>query len=157
VHQPEYGANTPYIVVSIKITLSARLLDSNEIRILYVEKGLSAAQIAKRLNFSESLIASKLDDLGLKGCFEIKRNQNPENYRLPVAPYGYLVRDGKLLTNTKELVICRLVVNLIDRDGLSHSEAARELSRKGFKTRIGKSKWDSKTIYNIYHRWKGKI
>ena len=157
VHQPECGTNTPYLIDFIKINLSARLLNSEEIRSLYEKNGLSTTQIAKNLNVSKTVIRTRLREMGVKDNHEIQRNLNPDNYRCPVAPYGYMVRDGKLVPNTKELVICRLVVNLIGREGLAQTETARELGKRGFKTRIGKSKWDSKTIYNIYRRWTGKI
>ena len=43
-HQPECGKNTPYVIDFIKITLSAKLLNPEEIRFQYVEKGLSIPQ-----------------------------------------------------------------------------------------------------------------
>ena len=53
--------------------------------------------------------------------------------------------------------ICRLVIELIEREGRTHSEVARELTRRGLKTRTGKVKWDSKSIFNIFKRWKDKL
>lgn len=157
VHQPECGKNTPYVVDFIKITLSAKLLNPEEIRVQYVEKGLSVPQIAKLFQVSKSMIRVRLHAMGIRDGMTSGRNLNPENYRCPVAPYGYQVQIGKLIPNKRELHICRTVVNLIDRDGLTHSETARELARRGHKTRTGKLKWDSKTIFNIYKRWNGKI
>jgi hypothetical protein len=48
--------------------------------------------------------------------------------------------------------ICRLVIELIEREGRNHSEVARELTRRGSRSRTGKVKWDSKTISNILVR-----
>ena len=156
-HQPECGKNTPYVVDFIKITLSAKLLNIEDIRFQYVEKGLSVSQIAKHFHVSKSMIRVRLHSLGIRDGMTSGRNLNPENYRCPVAPYGYQVQAGKLIPNKRELHICRTVVNLVDRDSFTHSEVARELTRRGHKTRAGKSKWDSKTIFNIYKRWNGKI
>lgn len=157
VHQPECGKNTPYVIDFIKITLSAKLLNPEEIRIQYVEKGLSIPQIAKLFHVSKSMVRVRLHAMGIKNEITSGRNLNPENYRCAVAPYGYQVQAGKLIPNKRELHICRTVVNLVDRDGLAHSEVARELARRGYKSRTGKLKWDSKTIFNIYKRWQGKI
>ena len=157
VHQPECGKNTPYVIDFIKITLSAKLLNPEEIRVQYVEKGLSIPQIAKLFHVSKSMIRVRLHAIGIKNSIDSGRNLNPENYRCTVAPYGYQVQSGKLVPNKKELQICRTVVNLIDCDGLTHSEVARELARRGAKSRTSKPKWDSKKIFNIYKRWRGKI
>jgi hypothetical protein len=157
VHQPECGKNTPYVIDFIKIMLSAKLLNPEEIRFQYVEKGLSVPQIAKLFQVSKSMIRVRLHSLGIRDGMGSGRNHNPENYRCPVAPYGYQVQAGKLISNKRELHICRTVVTLVDRDGFTHSEVARELARRGHKTRTGKTKWDSKTIFNIYKRWHGKI
>ncbi|MBK9322018.1 MAG: hypothetical protein IPM97_03500 [Bdellovibrionaceae bacterium] len=157
VHQPECGKNTPYVIDFIKITLSAKLLNPEEIRVQYVEKGLSIPQIAKLFHVSKSMIRVRLHAMGIRDGMTSGRNLNPENYRCPVAPYGYQVQAGKLIPNKRELQICRNVVNLINRDGFTQSKTARELARRGYKTRAGKSKWDSKTIFNMYKRWNGKI
>lgn len=163
VHQPECGTNTfdntPYIIDYIRLNLSPRLLDSNEIRSKYLDKGLSVGQIAKLYRVSKSMIRARLHDMGIRDGDKnpSRSNLNPDNYRCPVAPYGYQVVNGKLVTNKQELVICRIVVELVEREGWTHTEVARELGRRGFKTRVGKLKWDSKTIFNIFKRWKGKL
>ena len=157
VHQPEYGKNTPYVIDFIKITLSVKLLNPEEIRVQYVEKGLSVPQIAKLFQVSKSMIRVRLHAMGIRDGMTSGRNLNPENYRCPVAPYGYQIQSGKLIPNKRELHICRTVVNLINKDCFSQNITARELTRRGLKTRSGKLKWDSKTIFNIYKRWNGKI
>lgn len=96
VDQPEYGTNTPYLVDFIKITLSAKLLDVEEIRSLYLEKGLSMAQIARQCGIAKSVIVSRLAMLGISGAPISNRMTNPKNYRCPVAPYGYQAQEGRI-------------------------------------------------------------
>ena len=76
---------------------------------------------------------------------------------MPVPPYGYSVQNGKLVANKSELKVCRLVVELVERNGLQQNAVARELSKRGLKNRAGKTEWNSKTVFNIYKRWKGKL
>ena len=53
-----------------------------------------------------------------------ERMTNPKNYRASVVPYGYRKVDGQLVTNKKEMRICRLVVQLVDGEELSLHGAA---------------------------------
>ncbi len=157
VDQPEYGTNTSYLVDFIKITLSAKLLDSNEIRDLYLRKGLSAGQIAVQFGVAKSVILARLGDLGIRAGAGTDRRTNPENYRSRCAPYGYEVKGGKLVPNKAELRTCRTVVDLIRRKGLSANAVGKELSRRGIKSRSGRAHWDHSTILSIFNRWKDKI
>jgi len=155
--EPEYGTNTPYIIDFIKFTLSPQYVNLDEIRTLLVEKGFSPSQIAEKLMVSKSVIKSRLHEMGLNYSFNIKKNLNPKNYRCPVAPYGYKVHNGQLVPHKKELIMIRVIIKLIRQNNYSHTEAARELEKREFIGRNGKPKWNSKIIYNIYHRWKEKI
>jgi len=157
VRQPEYGTNCTYYVDFIQVCLSAKLLNSEEIGKLYLEQKLSTNQIASHFKVSRLVIMSRLRDLGIDINAVKPATINPENYRCTTPPYGFLVRDGKLLPNRLEMKICRLVVELIQREGRNHSEVARELTKRGLKSRSGKTKWDSKTVFNIFKRWKDKI
>ena len=155
--QPEYGTNYAYFVDFIQVCLSAKLLNSEEIGRLYLEEKLSINQIASKFKVSRTAIRSRLRDLGINVDAVKPAATNPENYRCSTPPYGFQVRDGKLLPNRLEMKICRLVVELIQREGRNHSEAARELTRRSLKSRTGKAKWDSKTVFNIFKRWKDKL
>ena len=95
--------------------------------------------------------------MGIRDEFKPERNSNPKNYRCPVAAYGYQVEDGKLILNKRELRICKAVVELILRQGETYTDVARELGRRGFKNRAGSQTWNSKTVFNIYKRWKDKL
>jgi hypothetical protein len=66
VDQPEYGTNTSYVADFIEICLSAKLSDKAKIRKLYVEKGLSAAQIASELGVAKSFVLARLHTFGIR-------------------------------------------------------------------------------------------
>lgn len=112
VEQSEYGTNRPYLVDFIKITFAAKLLNVEEIRAQYTQKGLSAAQIARQHGVAKSVILARLGDLGIRGGAGASRSTNPENYRCRIAPYGYSIQAGRLVPNKAELRICRQVVDL---------------------------------------------
>ena len=157
VDQPEYGTNTSYLTDFIQITLFAKLLDNEQIRGFYVQKGFSAAQIARHFGVAKSVVLARLNDMGLSQGVGASRTTNPENYRCRVAPYGYSIRDGKLVPNKAELRICRQVVNLIRQRGLSASAVGKELSRQGLKSRSGRAHWDHSAVRSIFKRWKDKL
>jgi len=82
---------------------------------------------------------------------------NPNNYRAPIAPYGYKVINCKLSPYKKELKICRLVVTLKNEGDISFNAVAKELAERKVKNRSGKTYWDHKMIQSIYKRWNGKL
>ena len=157
VGQPEYGTNQAYLVDIIQITLSAKLLNSEQIREFYVQRGFSAAQTARHFGVAKSLILARLHDIGIREGAASRRSTNPENYRCRVPPYGYAIKDGKLVPSKAELRICRQVVDLIQRSGLSANAVAKELSRQGVKSRSGRAHWDHSAIISIFKRWKDKL
>jgi len=157
VEQPEFGKNTPYLVDFLKITFNAKLLNVGEIRALYLEKGQSAAQIARQFGVAKSVILARLGNVGIRGGAGANRSTNPENYRCRVAPYGYSIQAGRLEPHKAELRICRLVVDLIRTQGLSANATGKELSRRGLKSRSGRPHWDHSAVLSIYKRWKDKL
>lgn len=155
--QPECGTNTPYLIDFIKITLSAKLANPQEIRSLYVDQGFSAGQIANKLRISKSVVLARLKDLGVRSNEMPNRNTNPDNYRCSVAPFGFMVKNAKLVPNKNELKVCHAIVELIERKGFTCRAAARELQSRGLKNRAGHAKWGHSKVAAIYRKWKGKI
>ncbi len=157
VDQAEISKNQSYLIDSIQIQVSSKLLDITEIKRLFLEERLSAAQIARRYDVVKSVILGLLHRSGVRLNTKIGRSNNPENYRNHSPPYGYQVKDGKLVINKAELKACRLIVDLRDRKGYSTSDIAAEIEKRGFKNRNGKTVWNSNTILKIYKRWKNKL
>jgi hypothetical protein len=156
VEEPEIGTNRPYLIDSIKISTIPKLIRTSEIKALYLQNGLSAGQIAEKYGVSKSFVLATIHRSGLTTS-KAGRSTDPANYRNNSPPYGYLVRDGRLAPNKSELKICRLVVELRGRRGLSTTQVARELEKQNFKNRKGRTVWNSNTILNIFERWKNKI
>jgi hypothetical protein len=153
-----YGTNTPYLIDFIPICLSPKLASSTIIRSLYLEKGLSAAQIASQLRLSKTFVLARLRSFGIKqDDAQPKRYTDPDNYRCPVCPFGYSVKDGKLIPNKTELRVCHAIVESIDRQGQTYRATAKELARRGMKNRAGRTSWSHGSVKAIYNRWKGKI
>lgn len=124
---------------------------------LYLEKGLSAAQIGKQLGIPNQTVLNQLKRDGFRLGGNKGRLANPDNYRLAYAPYGFSKKDGRLIPNKAELKICRLVVQLRNNSKMSFHEVAKELMRGGIKNRDESISWNHATAGRIYKRWNGKL
>ena len=123
---------------------------------MYLNDGLSAKQIAEAIGISKTVVLDRLHAEGIRMKTGKDRVNNPDNYRLHTAPYGWKVKDGKLAPNKAELKICRRVVTLV-RQGLSYNAVAKELTKLGLRGRSGKAHWDHSTVISIYKRWNEKL
>jgi hypothetical protein len=85
------------------------------------------------------------------------RKTDPENYKLHDPPYGISKKNGKLVTNKSEVRVCRMLVELRDRQGKSIIEIGRMLEARGLKNRKGLVAWNYGTISRILQRWIGKL
>lgn len=157
VDQPEYGTNTPYLIDFIKICLAPKLASTEEIRHLYTVKGQSTAQIAKQLRVSKSFVLARLQSVDIRSEEKGKRYTSPDNFRCPVAPFGYSAENAKLIPNKAELRVCHVIVDLMKRKDLSAREVAKELGRRGLKNRAKQTVWSHGSVLSIYRRWKDKL
>ena len=126
-------------------------------RELYLEKGLSAAQIGEQLGIPKQTVLNQLKREGICLGTNKGRLANPENYRLAYAPFGFLKKDGRLVPNKSELKICRMVVRLHNNSKMSFYEIARELERRRIKGRANSISWTHTTVGRIHKRWDGKL
>ena len=161
VDQPEYGTNQThyraYLTDFIKLQLNPKHFDTLEIVRLFTENGLSAAQIATEHGVVKSVILGILHRSGVRLGTRVGRSVDPQNYRNNSPPYGYCVKKGRLMPDKAELKICRAVVELRGRQCLSTTAVARELERRGYKNRGGRTVWNPTTVLNIFNRWKDKL
>ena len=67
---------------------------------------------------------------------------------------GYDVKDGQITVNPDGAEIVRLIFHKYALDQVSTSEIARFLSREGFRTYRGSSKWKSNTVIKILNNEK---
>lgn len=156
VDQAEIGTKRLLLIDSIQLRVRPISLDQGEIKRLFLEEKLTAVQIARKFDVAKSVILGLLHRQGVR-IGKVGRSTNPQNYRNPSPPYGYRVKDGKLVLNKSELKICRLIVDLKCRREKSLAEIATHLEMRGFKNRNGRTVWNSNTIQKIYKRWEGKI
>lgn len=155
--QAEYGANPIYLYDFIQIPFRKFTLNPAEIRHLYLNESLSASQIAARLEVSKTVVIGWINRLKIGPKTSKGRMTNPKNFRHHNAPYGYRVKGGQLVLNHKELKICRAVVELIGRQNWGIRETGRELERRGFKNRHGRTKWRHFVVNQIYQRWRDRL
>lgn len=121
---------------------------------MYLDEGLSAKQIAENLGVSKTYILDQLHAENVSG--RSGRMTNPKNYRHNTPPYGWKIKEGKLIPNKSELKICRRVVTLV-RQGNSYNAVAKQLTKLQIKARSGEARWDHSTIISIYKRWNEKL
>jgi len=157
VDQPECGTNNGYVVDTIPFRQTRKPPISDEIRDLSLISGKSASQLARHFGVSKSTIIKARQAAGVKFESTVGRSTNPQNYRCKTPPYGYRVFDGKLVLNNRELKLCRTIVALYARRGLTTTGVSQELTKRGFRNRAGKTAWDHKIVKIIYKRWKDKI
>lgn len=161
VEAAEYGTNHPRLratyLDTIEFFQKCHWRNTANYRELYLEKGLSAAQIGEKLGIPKQTVLNQLKRDGiLKGGYKGELS-DPTNYRLLYAPYGFFKKDGRLVPNKSELKICRMVVQLRNSSKLSFHEIARELVRRRIKNRDDSISWNHATIGRIYKRWNGKL
>jgi hypothetical protein len=157
VDQPEYGTNRLYLIDFIPLRFNFKDFDFDKIKHQFLEKHQTAAQIASEYDVSKSVILGILRRAGAELGTKVGRSTHPENYRNHCPPYGYKIRNGRLVPNKSELKVCRAVVELRGRRGLSTTAVGRELEMRGYKNRAGRTIWNSNTILNIFKRWNGKL
>jgi predicted DNA-binding protein YlxM (UPF0122 family) len=147
--------NTQKLVEILDLYLKPTTHKSNQIVDLYLKGGFTVDQLSKKFDCSKSTILDRLARAGLKNLKQ--ESQKPDNYRNPQAPYGYKVKDRRLVLNKNEIVVCRLVVRLRNIEKKNFSEIARALTKHLIKNRFGKVSWNYMTAQKIYKRWNGKI
>ncbi|MGZ3745183.1 MAG: hypothetical protein ACXWRE_01345 [Pseudobdellovibrionaceae bacterium] len=124
---------------------------------LYLQKGLSAAQIGEQLGIPKQTVLNQLKRESIRLGSNKGRLANPENYRLAYAPYGFSKKNGRLVANKSELKICRMVVQLRNQSSMSFHEISQELVRRRIKNRDDSISWNHTTTGRIYKRWNGKL
>lgn len=147
--------NPLYLHDIIKCIVIPKQVDIEQIREMYVEKGLLARQIASQLGVSKAFVLGQLHTLGIRRD-TIKNLPMARPRPAKCAPYGYRIVDGRLVENRKEMKIVRLLVELRGRQELSWSEVVQILNNASLKTRMGKL-WNINSARAVYEKWKHKL
>jgi hypothetical protein len=138
-----------YIIDHVTFDCGPKPIDRNLMEDLYREKNLSTAQVAKELGCSKTLVITTLKRMGY--LRPVRGSQTSlTNYRHRVPPYGFRVTKGRLHTYRKELKLCRLIVELVGRRGMSFKNTALHLEKNGFRSRKEEVKWHNYTVSRIF-------
>ena len=147
--------NTGHVYDSIGFIAIPKRLDKAVIASKYIAGNQTAAQIAENIGASKQMVLARLRAAGISDTKG--RGRSPENYRfLRSAPFGKKVLDGRLVTNSVELKIARIIVELRDRKSFSWNQVCQQLNEKGHKTRRN-TPWKESNIRHIYKLWSGKL
>jgi hypothetical protein len=138
----------------IKFLVVRKNLDMNEVRRLYLEENQTASQIGEQFGVSKQMILSRLRRLGVRRTPE--RGRTPDNFRYPEPAYGLRVSDGRLVVNSREMKIVRLIVELRDRRNYKWAVVVEYLNGAGHRTRRGNC-WSTIGAKRVHKRWTGKI
>ena len=145
-----------YYADFIGIYLTPFKINPAKIVDLYLKEGLSASQVAEKLDIGKTAVLNRLHALGIRRKAKKQHLTNPENYRSRCVPYGFRKVDGRLAPCRKEMKICRLIVKYAGKEKLSFRSVAKKLEEQGVKNRVG-GVWHHYTVGQVYKRWKDKI
>ena len=142
-----------YLHDFISVRPNPKLIKNAELARKYRAHKLSAQQLADEMGVSKQMILGRLRAAGVHGE---KRGRDADNFRLPNPPYGKRVVAGRLETNSAEMKIIRLVVQLRDRQGWSFEKIAAELTKRGHRNRKG-GRWYRAAARLLHRNWTGKV
>lgn len=151
---PDHRANHSYLTDFISITLLPKQLETSYLVDLYVNKGLSGTQIADMIGASKQMVLGRLRAAKVTGTSSGGRS--PENYRQKSPPYGYKVVSNKLVLNSKEIKVAKLILSLKNRQNMGWYQISKHLTEHGYVTRKGTA-WGHWTVHLVYNHWNGKI
>ena len=152
-----HWSNDHYLTEIIKVYLIPRIVESAKIVQMYLERGLTARQVATELGTSKAFVLSRLNEAGINASVIKYMNlSSPRPRPASHAPYGHKVVNGRLVENKSEMSIARKIVEMRQRQKLSWKTIAAKLNAKGFANRSGEP-WQVGFAKAVFDRWKDKI
>lgn len=149
------GTNLPQVSDFLKFVSIPKAVDPALIRRFYLEKGLSASQIAEQVCLSKPAVLARLHQMGIRK--QHSRGAQSDNFRFPQkVPFGKRLVDGRLVDDRRDLKVARLIVELRHRQNLPWNEVVKKLNLAGFRTKKGLP-WKIGTVRAIFGRWIGKV
>ena len=147
-------ANCNQVTDFLSLIVNPSRADFTTFSDLYLEKGLSASEIAVELGLSKTAVIERLQAGGIRRA---RTGRDPNNYKFPKnPPYGYQVVNGRLVANRLEMKVARQIVELRDRQKVGWRVIAEKLNQSGCKTRKGRP-WTIDTVENVHARWCGAL
>ena len=131
----EQNPQRPHLSIFVNHFLSKPSENASLLRVLFVEKQWSAAQISKVTGWPKT---SVIDALNLHAITrEAKDSVRPR--------YGWKVEDGQLVPHIRQQLVVEKMKKLRDGEGWSLNRIARFLNEKKITTAHGK-RWDHKAV-----------
>lgn len=154
VDQAARQTNPSHVHDFVSIIVNPSKTDPATLKDLYLGRGLSAAQVAAEIGLSKTAVIERLHNLGIR---RTRRGRDPDNYQFPKnPPYGYRVKDGRLVPDRQEMKTARRIVESRDRQNLGWRVIAEQLNAAGLWTRKGCS-WNIDSARSVYERWRGRL
>ena len=152
--QTRHWTNYAQVTDFINIIINLQVVNSSLLRNLYVEKGLTASQIAAEYGLSKAAVLGRLSQMKIQNC--AKKGRSADNYRFPYhVPFGKRLVAGRLVEDGKEMKTVRIIVDFRDRKRYQWKEIAAHLNGEGLKTKRG-LRWKIGTVRMIHANWSGK-
>ena len=115
-------------------------------------------QIANEIGVAKTQIRTALINGGLvlRPSNRGPRGATPQSvtYHIGVAPYGYFIQNGRLISDSREQVVVQKIMKLWSEEK-SLSDIARALNSLKIKPRTAKA-WDHSIIRSIVNRHQSK-
>lgn len=139
------GPDGPYIYSVISWSKPPRKTRPRAIKLR--EQGYSHAEISKRLGVSKSSVVAV--------CKESSSGIAKKATKKGNAPFGYIYFKGKLLMETREMIVVHNILQL-HHSGYSDSSIKKILNDKKIAPRSAKQ-WDHSSIRKIIERYKDDL
>ena len=126
----------------------------SEIFAEFAQKGLTATQISEHTGLSKQAVLARLRKEGVRPAAGHGRQK--DNYRYPNPPFGFRVVNNRLVINSPEMKVVRLIVRLRTKEKLGWEAIVTHLNNERISSRTGRA-WDRARIKRVYKRWANKL
>ncbi len=130
------------VVDSFDVRVVSPLRDVEMLRRMYVDEGLSPAQIAKQLKVSKSGVVGRLKRMGV-----LEGRARRAGYLTGQTPYGWRREKGQLVPHLEEQKVIESMKQM-RHEGVSLHAIARILTAQKVPTKRGK-RWSAKTVSQV--------
>lgn len=154
VEESRHWTNYDQVSEFINIAINLQVVNSTFLKHLYLEKGLTASQIATEYGLSKAAVLGRLSQMKIRNC--PGKGRSDDNFRFPHhVPFGKRLVDGKLVEDKKEMKTARLIVDLRDRKGIPWDDIVTRLNKDGLKTKRGLL-WKRGIVRMVHANWAEK-
>ena len=155
VERSRHWTNLPQVSDFLNFVSIPKAVNPALIREFYLEKGLTASQIAEQVGLSKPAVLARLHQMGVRK--QQDRGAQSDNFRFAQrVPFGKRLVDGRLVDDRRELKAARLIVELKQRQNLPWKEVVSKVNMAGFQTKKGLP-WKIGTVRMVFSKWKDRV